>query len=76
MDHFLNPAHSSHYPGFPLNISMSVCFIPADCTTILEERIIMSITHSVNGIVPYVWILSMNIAYGIGRLIVVLTVVV
>ena len=36
----------------------------------------MSITHSVNGIVPYVWILSMNIAYGIGRLIVVLTVVV
>ena len=29
LDHFLKPAHSSYYPGFPLNISIVVCtFIP------------------------------------------------
>ena len=24
LDHFINPAHSSYYPGFPLNISIVV----------------------------------------------------
>ena len=37
LDHFLNPAHSSYYPSFPLNISIAVCregvsSIPAYCT--------------------------------------------
>ena len=36
LDHFLNPAHSSYYPGFPLNISIVVCtFIAGYCTVLL-----------------------------------------
>ena len=36
LDHFLNPAHSSYYPGFPLNISIAVCTEGVLCLPILS----------------------------------------